>query len=111
MQKPEVMEVNGFGEKLCAPSSIQRYMDASDRTSGLGGTSRSLSLFFHFFIFFVRTDVAQAYRVQFLRYRDESLQAHCPRRGIVTSKKILGVGPPWGKFFSQIFPPNFDLKM
>jgi len=31
-------------EKLRAPSSIHRYMDESDRTSGLDGTSTSLSL-------------------------------------------------------------------
>ncbi len=79
-------------------------------TSGFGGASTSLS-FFSFFHFFVRTDFVAAYRPQFLRYRDESLQAHCPRRGIVTSKKILGVGPPWGKFFSQIFFRDFDLKI
>ena len=34
---------------LCAPSSMQRYMDQGDRTSGLGGTSTSLSLFFFVF--------------------------------------------------------------
>ena len=60
---------------------------------------RRVRLFFHF----VRTDFAHAYRVQFLRYRNESLQAHCPRGGIVTSKKILGVGPPWGEIFPHIF--------
>ncbi len=32
------------GKKLCAPSTIHRYMDESDRTSGFDGTSSSLSL-------------------------------------------------------------------
>ena len=72
-------------------------MDESDRTSGLGGTLTNLAFFVILSFFFVRTDFAHAYRVQFLRYRDKSLQAHCPRRGIVTSKKILGVGPPWAR--------------
>ena len=57
---------------------MQRYMDESDRTSGLGGTSTCLSFFFHF----VRTDFVAAYRPQFLRYRDEIVQARCHRGGI-----------------------------
>ncbi len=64
-----------------------------------------------FFIHFVRTDFAHAYRVQFLRYRNESLQAHCPRGGIVTFKKNLGVGPPRGEIFSQNFFRDFVLKI
>jgi len=64
-----------------------------------------------FFILFVRTDFVAAYRPQFLRYRDESVQAHCPGRGIDTFEKNLGVRPPGGEIFSQIFPPNFDLKI
>ncbi len=77
-------------------------MDDSDRTSGLGGTSTSLS-FFCFFVFFVRTDFVAAYRPQFLRYRDAILQAHCPGGGIDPFVKIFGVRPPGGKFFPKIF--------
>ncbi len=55
----------------------------------------------HFFFHFVRTDFVAAYRPQFLRYRNESLQAHCPGGGIDTFDKNLGVGPPWGEFFPQ----------
>ncbi len=90
-------------EKLCAPSSIHRYMDESDRTSGLGGTSTSLSLFH-----FVRTDFAHAYKAQLLKYRHEIVQAQCPMGGIVTSKKMLGVGPPGGKFFPKFFSSDYS---
>ena len=94
-------------EKLCASSSIQRYMDASDRTSGLGGTSTSLS----FFLFSVRTTVARAYRPQFSSYRDEIMQADCPIGVNVASKQILGVGPPRGGNFLSNFFRDIDLKI
>ncbi len=38
-----------------------------------------------------------------MRYRDETLQAHCPRGGITTSKKFGGSDPPGGKFFPKFF--------
>ncbi len=63
----------------------------------------------HFF--FVRTDFVAAYRPQFLRYGDEIVQAHCPGGGIATFEKNLGVGPPWGEIFAQLFVKNFDLKI
>jgi len=44
-----------------------------------------------------------------LRYRDEIVQAHCSRGGIVTSKKFWGSDPQGGNF-SQIFFRDFDLK-
>ncbi len=58
----------------------------------------------------MRTTVARAYRPQFLRYRDETLQADCPIGGNVALKKILGVGPPGGIFFPNFFR-DIDLKI
>ena len=83
-------------------------MDESDRTSGFDGTSTSLSFFF---LFSVRTFVARTYRPQFLRYRDEIVQADCPIGGNIALKKILGVGPPWGKFFPKIVFRDIDLTI
>ena len=54
---------------------------------------------------------AGRYRPQFLTYRNEIVQAHCPRGGISAFVKILGVGPPWGKFFPKIFFQDIDLKI
>jgi len=89
VQKPEVVERNGFGGKVTCPSSIHRYMGESDRTSGLDGTSTSLS----FCLFSVRTTVARAYRPQFLRYRDENMQADCPIGGMRFEKNFGGRTP------------------
>ena len=90
-------------------------MGESDRTSGLDGTSTSLSFFLFVFLFFclfsVRTTVARAYRPQFLRYRAEIVRTDCPIGGHLALKKILGVGPPGGGIFSQNFLRDFDLKM
>ena len=61
-------------------------------------------------LFVVRTNFVRAFRPQFLRYRDEILQAHCPRGGIVTSKKFLGVGPLGENFFPNFFR-DIDLKI
>ena len=61
--------------------------------------------------FYLSLEFAHAYRQQFLRYRDEIVQAHCHRGGIGAFVKIWGVGPPWREIFSQIFFRNFDLKI
>jgi len=96
-----------FRGKIMCPSSIQRYMCESDRTSGLDGKSTSLSFFFFFFFFsFCPHGFCSRLELQFFRYRDETLQAHCPRGGIVTLKKILG-RTPWGEIFFPKFCTRF----
>jgi len=64
-----------------------------------GALPPSSLVFFHV----VRTDFVAAYRPQFFRYGDEIVQAHCPGGGIDTFEKNLGVRPPGGGNFSQIF--------
>ena len=54
---------------------------------------------------------APRYRPQFLRYSDETLQAHSPWYPISTFQKNLGVGPPWGKFFPKNFFRDIELKI
>ena len=93
--------------KCSALGPIQRYMCHSDRTSGFGGASTTL----FFFSLFVRSTFAGRYRPQFLTYSNEIAQAHCHRGGKSAFVKNLGVGPPWGKFFPQIFFQDIDLKI
>ena len=95
--------------KFSALGPIQRYMCHSDRTSGLGVASATL--FFFVCLFLCPVIFAGRYKPQFLTYRNKIVQAHCPRGGISAFVKILGVGPPWGKFFPKIFFADIDLKI
>ena len=93
-----------------APSSIQRYIDQSARTSGFGGTSGSL-FFIIIYLFLSPCRLANVYRPQFYRYRVEIEQAHSPRGDTIALTIILGVRPPWGKFSPQIFFQDIDLQI
>ena len=97
--KPEVIERYRLGVKCYVPPALSN--GTLMRAIGLPVWAGHRQVC-HFVFLFVRTDFAHAYRVQFLRYRNESLQAHCPRGGIVTSKKFGG-RTPWGEFFTKIF--------
>ena len=80
-----------------------------DRTSFI--EVRSSNLFFCLFVCLLAKIFAKGYRPEFLSYHNESLHTHCPEGDIGTFHKNLGGGPPWGKFFSQIFLRDIDLKI
>ncbi len=93
---------------LCAPSSIQWYMDQNARTSGLGGTSRSLFVFLFFCMFpcFPPTSTGHSFRdiwMQFCR--------HITIGGIQSPSKNFGGRTPLGGKFSQNFCWDIDLKI
>ena len=52
--------------------------------------------------FFVSGNFARGYRPQFLRYRYEILQVHCPRGHLKSVQKFWG-SDPLGEIFSQNF--------
>ena len=87
-------------------------LDHGNRLAKSGSyTQRRLTHHLVFFFFVCPCFFAGRYRPQFLTYRNEIVQAHCPRGGISAFVKNLGVGPPWGKFFPQIFFQDIDLKI
>ncbi len=93
---------------LRAPSSIQRYMDQSARTSGFGVTSGSL--FFLFIIYFcpplvLPTSTGHSFRGIWMKLCRRNTQG-----GIHPLFKNFGGRTPWGKIFSQIFFQDIDLQ-
>ena len=92
---------------LCAPSSIQWYMDQNAGTSGFGGTSGSLSVFFYVCPPLVSPrPTGHSFRdiwVKLCRHitlgRENQL-----------FQKFWG-SDPLGEFFPQIFFQDFDLKI
>ncbi len=89
----------------CAPSSIQWYMNEVDRTSGLGGTSRSLFVSI-LSPCFLQASTGHSFRgilMQFCR--------HITLGGIQSpSKNFGGRTPLGGKYFPKFFWYN-DLKI
>ena len=78
----------------------------SDRTSGLDEASTTL-----FFFSVCPVAIAPRHRRPFLRYRDETLQAHSPWYPISTFFKKIGGRTPLGEIFFPNLFLNIDPKI